>query len=358
MKDTTLGATPPNERDILKRGGRYSMKKPTGSGNLTWVQGDGQDETSRKILAAGRKTPSAEDFGTEGNASEQTGTSIFDPVLCELIYRWFSPPTGIVLDPFAGGSVRGIVATKLGRQYHGIDLRAEQCTANVIQARGICGENQPTWITGDSTLELANAPEADLLFSCPPYADLEVYSEDPRDLSAIASDDYKAFLAIYRDIIAKGMERLKPNRFACFVVGEVRDPKGIYRNFVGDTVTAFIDAGASYYNEAILITAVGSLPIRAGRQFASGRKLGKTHQNVLVFAKGDVSKAEKACAEKSEEFAGGQLGQCHENILVFVKGDPKAATEACGTVEIAEEVLTAIEQQNTMDELLKPIVTV
>lgn len=40
---------------------------------------------------------------------EMTGTSIFDPVLCELAYRWFCPQGGLVLDPFAGGSVRGIL---------------------------------------------------------------------------------------------------------------------------------------------------------------------------------------------------------------------------------------------------------
>ncbi len=45
-----------------------------------------------------------------GMSSGQSGTSIFDPVLCELAYRWFCPPGGLILDPFAGGSVRGIVA--------------------------------------------------------------------------------------------------------------------------------------------------------------------------------------------------------------------------------------------------------
>ena len=44
----------------------------------------------------------------------QSGTSIFDPVLCEMMYRWFNVPNGVVVDPFAGGSVRGIVASKLG----------------------------------------------------------------------------------------------------------------------------------------------------------------------------------------------------------------------------------------------------
>ena len=33
-------------------------------------------------------------------SEEMNGTSIFDPVLCELAYRWFCPPGGVVLDPF------------------------------------------------------------------------------------------------------------------------------------------------------------------------------------------------------------------------------------------------------------------
>jgi hypothetical protein len=99
---------------------------------------------------------------------------------------------------------------------------------------------------------------------------------------------YPEFLAVYRSIVEQAVKRLKPNRFACFVVGDVRDKKGYYRNFVSDTITAFQDAGAILYNEAVLVTAVGSLPIRVGKQFGSYRKLGKTHQNVLVFFKGDI----------------------------------------------------------------------
>jgi hypothetical protein len=43
------------------------------------------------------------------------------------------------------------------------------------------------------------------------------------------------------------------------------------------------------------VTEAGSLPIRAGKQFVSSRKLGKTHQNVFVFCKGDPRKATEAC---------------------------------------------------------------
>lgn len=246
---------------------------------LTWVAGRvpgeaGLDDVSRKNLAA----------------QPQSGTSIFDPVLCELAYRWFCPPGGTVLDPFAGGSVRGVVASALGRRYVGVDLSAKQLEANRSQAAGLCKEPLPIWHHGDSRELATLAPEleADFVFSCPPYADLEVYSDDPRDLSAM---DWPGFLAAYRQIIAVATARLRPDRFACFVVGDVRDPKGNYRNLPGETIAAFLAAGLTLYNEAILVTAVGSLPVRAGKAFASGRKLGKTHQNVLCFLKGDAKRA-------------------------------------------------------------------
>ena len=227
--------------------------------------------------------------GSRGDAS---GTSIFDPVLCELCYRWFCPMGGQVIDPFAGGSVRGIVAHMLGRKYWGSDLRQEQIDANEEQAAAIVSENRPVWVCGDSRDTLVLAPPADFIFSCPPYGDLERYSDDPRDLSTMT---YPAFLEAYRGIIKAAAGKLKPDRFACFVVGEFRDASGNYRHFVGDTVTAFRDAGLSFYNEAILITAIGSLPIRITKQFVASRKLGKTHQNVLVFVKGDGKQAAKAC---------------------------------------------------------------
>jgi hypothetical protein len=226
---------------------------------------------------------------------EGSGTSIFDPVLCELAYKWFCPPGGKIVDPFAGGSVRGIVASYLGRKYHGCELRSEQVAANQAQAV-IAKRPLPEWVCDDSKNIAAHfSADMDFLFSCPPYADLEIYSDNPLDLSAMSYED---FLTAYRAIIAASCFLLKPNRFACFVVGEVRDKKGNYRNFVGDTVEAFREAGLAYYNEAILITAVGSLPIRVNKQFSASRKLGKTHQNILVFVKGDGKKAAQACNQE------------------------------------------------------------
>jgi DNA modification methylase len=231
----------------------------------------------------------------DGSDREQSGTSIFDPVLTELCYRWFCPPGGVIADPFAGGSVRGIVAGVLGFEYHGFELRAEQVAANREQAEDIAPARMPVWHPGDSAATLpAWNGAADMVFSCPPYGDLEVYSDNPADLSAMPPE---GFAAAYKAIIRAAVAALKPDRFACFVVGDYRDKRGFYVNFPGLTVAAFEEAGARYYNEAILVTAVGSLPVRVGKQFAAARKLGKTHQNILVFCKGDPKRATTAISE-------------------------------------------------------------
>lgn len=217
-----------------------------------------------------------------------TNTSIFDPVLCELMYGWFNIPNGSILDPFAGGSVRGIVAGVTGHQYTGCELRKEQVEENRKQKNEIIKEKNVEWIIGDSNKTLDNITENfDMVFSCPPYADLEVYSDDPNDLSNMP---YNEFIEAYRSIISKSVAHLKDNRFAIFVVSEIRQKDGSYRGFVNDTIKAFTDTGINYYNEIILVNAVGSLGLRAGRQFSNGRKIGKTHQNILVFYKGDIKK--------------------------------------------------------------------
>jgi len=315
------GSTPPHGPNVRQgKDGKLIYKDPTGShrkdklspggsprdaanydgqrgdgrgGNLTY-KGQSSQTALQKGLKPNKDLPEDQQralggYMANGSVIDReggtTGTSIFDPVLCEIAYRWFCPKLSNVLDPFAGGSVRGIVAAILGHDYTGVDLSERQIEANKLQGTELTPDKLPNWIMGDSKDIKTLAPgEYDFIFSCPPYADLEVYSEDERDISTM---DYTGFLAVYREIIASSVSMLKDNRFACFVVGDVRDKKGFYRNFVSDTIAAFQDAGMTLYNEAILVTAVGSLPIRIGRQFQGYRKLGKTHQNVPVFYKGD-----------------------------------------------------------------------
>lgn len=218
-----------------------------------------------------------------------TGTSIFDPCLCELDYAWFTREGDEILDPFAGGSVRGVVASMMNRSYTGIELRAEQVAANVKQGEEIC-ETQPRWICGDSLNmdELIGDAMFDHVFTCPPYGDLEVYSDDERDISNMGADDFDK---AYAEIIALAAKHLRDDRFATIVVGNYRDGAGFLRDLSGITIQAAEQAGLRYYNDLILVTPAGSLPIRVGKQFTASRKAGRRHQYVLNFVKGDPKAA-------------------------------------------------------------------
>lgn len=230
------------------------------------------------------KTYHMQDWASDKGRNVPSDTSIFDPVVCELMYKWFCPEGGTILDPFAGGSVRGIIANYLDYHYTGIDIRQEQVDSNRDQAINILPvNNQPQWYVGDSNkvLDGFENESFDLVFSCPPYADLEVYSDLEGDISNMEYDD---FLVAYESIIKKSCDKLKKGGFAIFVVGEVRDKHGNYYGFVPDTYSCFKKAGLHLYNEAILATSLASAALRAGGNMKS-KKLVKVHQNILIFKK-------------------------------------------------------------------------
>lgn len=220
-------------------------------------------------------------------AGINNGVSILDATLAEVLCHWFAQPGHHAFDPFAGDSVFGYVACSAGLTFTGIELRKEQAELNQdrLDKDGLSG----TYICDTSeNMDKYIAPESmDFVFSCPPYADLEVYSEDPKDLSTLSQDD---FMALYSKILANTYKVLKPNRFACIVTSEVRRKDGVYLGLVPGTIAAMESAGYQYYNELILVNAIGTLPIRAGKSMQASRKVGRQHQNVLVFYKGDSKK--------------------------------------------------------------------
>lgn len=250
-----------------------------------------QSEMGRTEALVGATT------GMVGAAYTGSTTSVFDPVLCELAYRWFSNEGDAVLDPFAGGSVRGVVASSLARHYVGIELRPEQVEANRAQAH-LGSSIAPQWVEGDArdAAILCWDSEYDLVFTCPPYADLEVYSDDPRDLSNMS---YAEFLAGYTDALAAAAGLLRPDRYFIVVISDVRDKSGNYRGLVADTIKAAQSVGLKFYNDAVILDPVGSARLRAGLHFRY-RKLTRLHQHMLIFVKGDG----KAAARRLNDQAG------------------------------------------------------
>ena len=246
-----------------------------------------------------------EDIKSKSQFWESTSNvSIFDPVLCELMYDWFVPKGGKILDPFSGGSVRGIVAHEMGFHYDGIDLSQNQIIANQKQSSG------PNWIVGDSDKEIFFLDsDYDFVFTCPPYYDLEVYSDNVSDLSTL---NERKFDQKYEKIIYKSVTKLKENRFFGIVVSEVRNTSttgsysiGNYRKLVSKTIEMCEKHGLKFYNDMVLFNSQHQASRVGKTYFDRNRKIPSVHQNILIFVKGNPDIA-------TEEIKGGEF-KCQVN---------------------------------------------
>lgn len=240
---------------------------------------------------------------SESCRTKWSGTSRFDPVLCEVVYSWFCPRSQlitnrpiIILDPFAGGCVRGIVASKMGLQYIGVDTNKKQIDENISNYNLIKekGKYPPIWVHGDSQnietyfreillqLDLPETTQADLIFTCPPYYNLEIYTDDKNDLSNLPT--YKDFLIKYEIILEKCSFLLSDHHLCVFVVSNFRNKNGEQIPFHIDTQSILLKK-LKLHQDIILSREKAQAAFRARMITSAGSKLANTHQNICIFSK-------------------------------------------------------------------------
>ena len=213
------------------------------------------------------------------------GVSLLDPVLSEIIVSWFGIENGNYFDCFSGDTVFGYVSSHMGNKFIGIELREEQvelnnkrCKDDGLNANYICDD-------GRNVANHIEKSSQDLLFSCPPYYDLEVYSDLDNDASN--QETYEDFILILDEAFKNSINCLKDDRFAAIVVGDIRNKEGYYYGFTDDIKRIFRKYGMPLYNELILLDSIETAPMRAN-SFMKKRKVVKVHQNILIFYKGNI----------------------------------------------------------------------
>ena len=228
----------------------------------------------------------------EKNPQSKTGTSIFSPVLTEIVYKWFTIPNSRVFDPFAGGITRGAIAAIYGHRYVGLDVNPVQVESNKVEYESLITrykiDGSVRWICGASqdNVHKEKLGKFDFIFTCPPYYNLEQYTDDPKDLSNAQS--YADFLDNYVNVLELCYNVLEDDSFMVWVVSDVRDKQTTaYYGLVADTIKAAQLTGFKLYNEIILYNDTGNLAIVSGDYLERARKVGRQHQNVLVFYKGN-----------------------------------------------------------------------
>src|SRR5882672_8553149 len=174
-------------------------------------------------------------MGETGHTGERTGTmrkdhdtvytgthSVFAAPLVEwILLRYAGPPGGRVLDAFAGGPPRAVVASIMGYRYVGYEIRQVQIKENkkLLKELGLEAE----YILADGRFLHSNIGQFDFALTCPPYYDLEKYSDQPDDLSNLSS--YWEFNASMWFTAQSHAAVMKPGSYVCIVVGLFRDKK-------------------------------------------------------------------------------------------------------------------------------------
>lgn len=248
------------------------------------------DELIRKASAEWREY-SGEDGRTGSRAGamreEETaysGTySLFPGPLAQWAYiRYAGPKTNVIIDPFAGGPIRGVVAAAMGYEYHGVDVRQEAIDENeeVMEEQDLGAY----YHLGDARYlqELFDENSFEFAIACPPYYNLEVYSDLPGDLSNRKSYEdflHDMFLA-WRSLWSV----MKDGAFVCAVIGNFRQGGDELFDFRGHTVAAMEDVGFTFWQDIVLSRSMGSAAVRAATSW-KGKKLVPRHEYLLVFKK-------------------------------------------------------------------------
>ena len=155
----------------------------------------------------------------EGDAKKRGGGyastlrySIYNPLQAKFILEYYTRKNDIILDPFMGRATRPLVTQYLNRKYIGFDTSSKTIELNksLLEKHGY---TDYTLYHEDGT-ELNKLKEisnfVDAVFTCPPYYDIEKYSDEPGDLSHLKYDDFNNRIA---NLFNRLYDLIKPSSY-------------------------------------------------------------------------------------------------------------------------------------------------
>jgi DNA modification methylase len=289
--------------------------RPTETGSFWWITTTSvwniDEIIGRRIRDWRRLTQESGHQGSRAGTFKTDHESIFtglhsvfpSPLMEWIILRYGGPPGGLILDAFAGGPPRGVVSALMGYRYLGYDIRQEQINEDlkIIANLGVRGSVDYKCSDG-TVLDGCEDNSCDAAISCPPYYNLEQYSDLPNDLSNLNS--YDEFNQAMFNCAKAHFRVMKPGTFVCMVVGNFRtkdgDRKGELIDFRSDTVFNFREAGFVLQQDVVLVKNFASAAIRAPTAWL-GKKLVSRHEYLLVFRKPEEVKRKRLKLEVSND---------------------------------------------------------
>lgn len=273
-----------------KNGRRAPSKRANGLNGSTWLR------YSVSVWDDIRKTP--EEMALKHPAMFPAELAM------RLIQCFTTDEDSVVLDPFVGVGSTVIAAESLGKVGIGLDVSEDyiaKAMARPTPARDLLQQDNQDGV-GERRLYLCDANEllsyvdhesVDMVVTSPPYWDILLqersadykaarnYGSSTQDLGKIR--DYSAFLRALGSIFANVYETLKPNKYCCVIVMDLRKKDRFYP-FHADLATALQEVGFIFDDTIIW---------HRGQEYNNLRPLGypsvfrinKVHEFIMIFKK-------------------------------------------------------------------------
>lgn len=206
--------------------------------------------------------------------------SVFNPHLAQMILSAYCSSNAKIYDAFGGGGTRGYIATKMGYEYFGVEIRKEE--VDRIKKQFVKWDLSFNIMLGDSRVYKPIKESFDFSFTCPPYFDLELYSYIEGDLSN--SKNYNQYLIELNKVIKNVYDCLKKDSFSVWVVGNFRNKSGELESLNGDLVRIAKQIGFKFWDEIIWFGTPKVALTRCGK-FEANRKCVRMHEYIIVLKK-------------------------------------------------------------------------
>lgn len=214
--------------------------------------------------------------------------SEFNPAVAKNIISFWSEDGDVIFDPFAGRT-RALVSYAMNRKYIGYEVSSDVCNYMETRFKELGLKERENFEVDIKCSDCINAQEdiknesCDLVFSCPPYFNIEKYQSADGQLSDIR--DYYKFLDALIKRLNIAVNKLKKDKFMCMVVGDFRKDKFLH-TFEADLIQAMKENEKIILHDIIIIQ---NIPFHAAAYYFGSRRkykgVAKAHEYLLVWKK-------------------------------------------------------------------------
>jgi len=214
------------------------------------------------------------------------GLSTFPPDLAKRIVLFYSEKGDVVLDPFAGHNSRFQVTNLLDRHYIGYDVSKEFMKFNLEVEAKIKSEifynGYDITLKEKSSEKLDEADTSiDLVYSSPPYYNVEWYGDEQEQLGKAKT--YDDFLVALKSCISENYRVLKPDKYCIYNINDFRSG-GIFYPYHADIIKLFQQVGFNLW-DVIIINWKSAIGACFASQVEDRKITAKSHEYLVVGKK-------------------------------------------------------------------------